>query len=377
MAENSDLERTEPASSRRLEQAREEGQIPHSRELSSFLVLMAGTAGLWTLGPGLAGSIATIVRRGLTVDRNAAFDSEALPHFFLSMTGDALLALIPFFLVLIGAALATPFLLGGFNFSTKAFSPDFTRMSPLKGLGRMFSVNSVAELVKAVLKSLLVASVSVWVMMHQQEAVFSLIGQPIDVGLQSVGQVLIFSALVIVSSLALIAAIDVPYQLWQYYSRLRMTKEEAKQEFKELEGDPQVKGRIRSMQRERARQRMMSAVPKAQVVVTNPTHYAIALQYDEHHPAPRVVAKGAGLIAQKIREIAQANGVPLLEAPPLARALFRHTEIGDLIPPTLYRAVAEVMAYVYQLNHYVANGGFAPVTPADLPVPSELDPGAA
>ncbi len=375
MAEDSDLERTEPASGRRLEQARQEGQIPHSRELSSFLVLMAGTAALWTMGSGLAGSIAGIVRRGLTVDRNAAFDTEALPHLFLSMTGDALVALGPLFLVLIGAAIATPFLLGGFNFSTKAFSPDFTRMSPLKGLGRMFSANSVAELVKAVLKSLLVGSVSVWVMLHQQEAVFSLIGQPIDVGLQSIGHVLLFSTLVIVSSLALIAAIDVPYQLWQYYSRLRMTKEETKQEFKEMEGDPQVKGRIRTMQRERARQRMMSAVPKAQVVVTNPTHYAVALQYDEKHPAPRVVAKGSGLIAQKIREIAQAHGVPLLEAPPLARALFRHTELNDLIPPTLYRAVAEVMAYVYQLNHYAANGGHAPVAPEALPVPPELDPG--
>lgn len=375
MAEDSDLERTEPASGRRLEQAREEGQVPHSRELSSFLVLMAGTAALWIMGPTLADNIARILRRGLTVDRNAAFDTEALPHLFLSMAGDALVAMGPFFLVLIGAALATPFLLGGFNFSSKAFSPDFTRMSPLSGIKRMFSVNSVAELVKAVLKSILVASVAAWVMMHEREAVFALIGQPIDVGLRSISHVVLYSTLVIVASLALIAAIDVPYQLWQYYSRLRMTKEETKQEFKELEGDPQVKGRIRSMQRERARKRMMSAVPQAQVVVTNPTHYAVALQYDDKHPAPRVVAKGSGLIAQKIREIAEAHGVPLLEAPPLARALFRHTEIGDLIPPTLYRAVAEVMAYVYQLNHYIAHGGFAPSAPAELPVPPALDPG--
>ncbi|MDP1634757.1 MAG: EscU/YscU/HrcU family type III secretion system export apparatus switch protein, partial [Gallionellaceae bacterium] len=193
----------------------------------------------------------------------------------------------------------------------------------------------------------------------------------------SVGRTILFSALLIVSSMLLIVAADVPFQLWQYQKKLRMSKEEVRREMKELEGDPQLKARIRSQQREIARRRMMSAVPKAQVVVTNPTHFAVALAYDEKMPAPRVVAKGRGLIAQRIREIAQENGVPLLEAPPLARALYTHTELDDIIPSALYRAVAEVMAYVYQLNHYLAQGGRPPQTPADLPVPAELDPGVA
>ena len=375
MAEESDLERTEPASQRRLEQAREEGQVPQSRELSAFLVLIAGSGALWVTGSWLAGGVAGIVRRGLTLDRAAAFDADALPHALMGLAGDALLALAPLFLVLLVASLAAPFLLGGFHFSTKALTPDFSRLDPLKGFGRMFSAYSVAELVKAVLKSLLVGGIAVWTVMHEKDAMFALIGQPIDAGLYSLGRMLLSSTLSIVAGLALIAAIDVPFQLWQYHSRLRMTKEELRQEHKELEGDPQLKARIRSQQREIARRRMMAEVPKAQVVVTNPTHYAVALQYDEKLPAPRVVAMGRGLIAQKIREVAREHGVPLLEAPPLARALYRSTEIGDVIPAALYRAVAEVMAYVYQLNHYAAHGGRLPSPPAELPVPAELDPG--
>jgi flagellar biosynthetic protein FlhB len=377
VAEDSDLERTEPASSRRLEQAREEGQVPQSRELAAFLVLIAGSGALWVTGSWLAGGIAGIVRRGLTLDRAAAFDADAMPHAFMSMAGDALLALAPLFAVLLVAALAAPFLMGGFNFSTKALMPDFSRLDPLKGFGRMFSTNSVVELVKAVLKSLLVGSIAVWVVMHEKDAMFALIGQPLETGLHSMGRVILSSTMFIAASLALIAAIDVPFQLWQYHSRLRMTKEELRREHKELEGDPQLKARIRSQQREMARKRMMQEVPKAQVVVTNPTHYAVALQYNEDLPAPRVVAMGRGLIAQRIREIAREHGVPLLEAPPLARALYRNSELGDVIPATLYRAVAEVMAYVYQLNHYLAHGGLPPAPPAELPVPAELDPGAA
>jgi flagellar biosynthetic protein FlhB len=377
MAEDSDLERTEPASQRRLEQAREEGQVPQSRELSAFLVLIAGAGLLWATGASVARSMADIVRRGLTLDRAAAFDADAMPHAFLGLAWDALISLAPLFLALMVAALATPFLLGGFNFSSKALQPDFSRLDPLKGFGRMFSANSAAELVKALLKSLLVGTVAIWVVMHEKDALFSLIGQPLEAGLQSIGSVILSSSMSIAAALALIAAIDVPYQLWQYHSRLRMTKEEARQEYKELEGDPQLKARIRSQQREIARKRMMQEVPKAQIVVTNPTHYAVALQYNEDLPAPRVVAMGRGLIAQRIREIAREHGVPLLEAPPLARALYRNSELGDVIPATLYRAVAEVMAYVYQLNHYLAHGGLPPAPPAELPVPAELDPGAA
>jgi flagellar biosynthetic protein FlhB len=375
MADDSDLEKTEPASQRRLEQAREEGQVPQSRELSAFLVLMAGAGALWVTGAWLAQRIGGAVSQGLTFGRAEAFDTAALPALLLGQVQDALLTLAPLLLVLVLAALASAFVLGGLNFTTKALAPDWTRLDPLKGLGRMFSAYSVGELVKAILKALLVGGVVVWVVLHDQEALFALIGQPVETGLHAIARLILFSTLVIVGSMFLIVAADVPFQLWQYYRRLRMTKEEVRKEMKELEGDPQLKARIRSQQREIARRRMMAAVPKAQVVVTNPTHFAVALAYDEKMAAPRVVAKGRGLLAQKIREIAKEHGVPLLEAPPLARALYAHTELEQTIPPALYRAVAEVMAYVYQLSDFLARGGRAPVAPSDLPVPAELDPG--
>ena len=377
MAEDSDLEKTEPASARRLEQAREEGQVPQSRELSAFCVLMAGAGTLWVAGSWLAQRIGGAVSRGLTFDRAAAFDTAALTATFLDLSWEALAAIAPLLLILVAAALAGPFMLGGLNFSSKALALDWTRLDPLKGFGRMVSMQSVGELVKGILKALLVGGVVVWVVLHEKDHLFALMSQPLEAGLQLMGRTILFSTLVIVGSMFLIVAADVPFQLWQYYSKLRMTKEEVRKEMKELEGDPQLKARIRSQQREIARRRMMAAVPKAQVVVTNPTHFAVALAYDEKMPAPRVVAKGRGIIAQRIREIAQEHGVPLLEAPPLARALYAHTEIDDIIPAALYRAVAEVMAYVYQLNAYLARGGKAPVQPAELPVPAELDPGVA
>jgi flagellar biosynthetic protein FlhB len=377
MAEDSDLEKTEPASPRRLEQAREEGQVPQSRELSAFLVLIAGSGALWVTGSWLAQRIAGLVSRGLTLDRSSAFDPSAPTMVLSALAWEALASIGPLLLILMVAALAGPFMLGRLNFSSKALTPDWTRLDPLKGFGRMFSINSVSELVKAIFKSLLVSGVVVWVILNEKDQLFALIGQPIEAGLQSVGRTILFSALMIVASMFLIVAADVPFQLWQYHRKLRMSKEEVRREMKELEGDPQLKARIRSQQREIARRRMMAAVPKAQVVVTNPTHFAVALAYDEKMPAPRVVAKGRGLIAQRIRDIAQEHGVPLLEAPPLARALYAHTELDDIIPSALYRAVAEVMAYVYQLNAYLTRGGRPPQAPAELPVPVELDPGVA
>ncbi len=377
MADDSDLEKTEPASPRRLEQAREEGQVPQSRELSAFLVLITGAGVLWLAGGWMAQRIAGFVSRGLTLDRSAAFAPEAPTTALAAVAWEALASIGPLLLILMVAALAGPIMLGRLNFSSKALAPDWTRLDPVKGFGRMFSINSVSELVKAIFKSLLISSVVVWVILNEKDQLFALIGQPIEAGLHSVGRTILYSALLIVASMLLIVAADVPFQLWQYQRKLRMSKEEVRREMKELEGDPQLKARIRSQQREIARRRMMAAVPKAQVVVTNPTHFAVALAYDENMPAPRVVAKGRGLIAQRIREIAQESGVPLLEAPSLARALYAHTELDDIIPSALYRAVAEVMAYVYQLNAWLAQGGRPPQAPAELPVPAELDPGVA
>ncbi|MBI3525184.1 MAG: flagellar type III secretion system protein FlhB [Betaproteobacteria bacterium] len=380
MAEDSDLERTEPASSSRLEKARQEGRVPQSRELTAFLVLLAGASGFWSMGNWLTQSASGIVRQGLSFGRDAVFDSHALGITLHTQAWQALLLAAPLFLLAALGAVASPTLIGGLVFTPNAMSMDLGRINPLKGLGRIFSMQGVAELIKALLKAALVGGVVYWVVIRQQDELFALLSQPLESGLVSFGHMLQFAILALVGGIALIAAIDVPFQLWQYYSKLRMTKEEVRQEGKEQEGDPQVKARIRSQQRELARKRMMSEVPKADVVVTNPSHYAVALKYDSSNMgAPQVVAKGMNLIAQKIREVAAENGVPLLEAPPLARALYRHSDIGDQIPAALYTAVAEVMAYVYQLNQFLAGGGkglLPPQQPTALPVPSDMDPGA-
>jgi flagellar biosynthesis protein FlhB len=379
LAEDSDLERTEPASGRRIEQARAEGQVPQSRELAAFLVMATGVGGIWALGDWLTHRAGDIIRHGLAFDRRAAFDPEFMGVSFVNLSWEAFTLTAPIFLLTIAAALLTPFAFGGWNFSSKALTPDPMRMDPLRGLKRMFSWQSIAELVKSVLKAFLLGGIIWWVVRHEQDHLFALITQPIDVALSSTGRILVFAALAMVAGLAVIAMIDVPFQLWQYYSRLKMTREELKQEYKEMEGDPQLKARIRSTQREAARRRMMAEVPKADVVVTNPTHFAVALKYDaDRMGAPTVVAKGMNLVAQKIRELAEEHKVPVLEAPPLARALYRHAEIGDQIPATLYTAVAEVMAYVYQLDQYVAGamGLLAPQPPAAIAVPAGLDPGS-
>jgi flagellar biosynthetic protein FlhB len=370
LAEESDLERTEPPSQRRLEKAREEGQVAQSRELVAFLVMAAAVGGFWGLGSWLTQRAGGILRHGLSFGRDAAF---------AELSWEALLLAAPLFLLTVVAALAAPLVLGGWLFSPKALAPNFGRMNPLRGVKRMFSWHSLGELVKAILKALLIGGVIYWVVSRERDQLFALILQPIDTALPAFGQMVIFAAVALVAGLAVIAAIDVPFQLWRYYAGLRMTREELRQEMKELEGDPQLKARIRSQQREMARRRMMAEVPKADVVVTNPTHYAVALKYDrERMGAPQVVAKGMNLVAEKIRSIAAEHHVPVLEAPPLARALHRHTDIGDQIPAALYTAVAEVLAYVYQLGQYVSGGvPQPPMPPSVIAVPAGMDPGEA
>lgn len=379
MAEESDLERTEPASGRRLEKAREEGNLPQSRELMAFLVLAAGVGGLWAMGGWLSSRTTLLLRDGLTLTHDVAFDPTQMFARFTHLAGESLVTLAPLFLLTIAGAIVGPMVIGGWNFTGKPLQLNFAKMDPLQGIKRIFSLQGVAELVKAVLKSLLVGTVIWWVIRHEQDNLFALITMPVEAGAPAMVHELLTASLMIVGGMAILAAIDVPFQLWQYYSRLRMTKEELKQEGKEQEGSPEVKGRIRRQQREAARRRMMQEVPKADVVVTNPTHYAVALKYDsDRMAAPQIVAKGMNLIAANIRELAVQNNVPVLEAPPLARALYKHAEIGDQVPTTLYTAVAEVMAYVYQLSQYLAGvqGMQAPEAPRTIAVPDELDPGA-
>jgi len=374
MAEESDLERTEPASARRLEQAREEGQVPHSRELGAFLVLLAAAGGVWMMGGWLAQRTAAMLRRGLTLDEKLVREPDQMLVRFSDLSWDVLVTYSPLLLAMMVAAIASPFFLNAFVFAPKAVMPNFTRLDPLKGLQRMFSWTGVIELVKAVAKAGLVGGVAAWLIWSERNDIVALMTQPIEVGMASSGHLVAFSFLMLVATMLVIVAVDVPFQLWHYHDKLKMTREELKQEAKEMEGDPHVKGRIRMLQREAARRRMMAAVPTADVIVTNPTHFAVALAYKSGMGAPRVVAKGMGEVARRIRELGAENGVPLLEAPPLARALHRHVELDQEIPGTLYAAVAEALAWVYQLTTWKKSGGQYPVPPQDLPVPAELVP---
>lgn len=375
MAEDSDLEKTEPASPRRLEQAREEGDVPRSRELATCTVLLAAGLGLWMSGDGLIRRLSNMLASGFSFQREHAFDfNQLLVHLGVGLI-DVAIGLAPLVGILVLVALGSPLLIGGWLFSAKSLEPKFSRLNPLSGLGNMFSVRSLVELVKAIGKALLIGSIAWIVVKSQIDEMLALSAEPFASGYAHLGSLLLVGFMSIVSGLVVIALIDAPYQMWHYANKLKMTREEVRQESKESDGDPQVKARIRQMQREMAKRRMMSEVPTADVVVTNPTHYAVALKYTEGKMrAPTVVAKGTDEVAAKIRELAAENKVPLLEAPPLARALYRHTELGDEIPSALYTAVAEVLAYVFQLRAYGKNGGVRPVAPQELDVPPDLDP---
>ncbi|MBR7792515.1 flagellar type III secretion system protein FlhB [Undibacterium sp. FT147W] len=375
MAEDSDLEKTEPASEKRLEQAREEGDVPRSRELSTCTILLAAGGALWAMGGTLVQQLNKNLITGLTLEREAAFDFNLLIGKIGVNLLDVLLAFSPVVLVLLLVALGSPLLIGGWLFSAKALQPNFGRMNPISGLGNMISARAGVELLKAIVKTLLVGSVAWVVIMGQKEAIFGLPLENLHAGIAHVGHMMAVCFMSIVAALVAIAAIDAPYQMWHYANKLKMTHQEVVQESKESNGNPQIKAKIRQQQREMARRRMMTEIPTADVIVTNPTHFAVALKYTEGGGgAPKVVAKGADEVAAKIRELGAEHNVPLLEAPPLARALYKHTELGDEIPEALYAAVAEVLAYVFQLRSYRERGGIRPEEPRELEVPAELDP---
>lgn len=372
---DSDLEKTEQPTGRRLEKAREEGQVARSRELNTYIGLMVGGATLWLMGSTLSQQLIKLVREGMTLDTELAFHTELLLPRLHTMSVETLLAFLPLLLIVLVAAISSPMLLNGWLFTLKPLQPNFEKLNPITGLGRFFSLNSLVELLKAVAKAIVVGGVAAWAIWHNKDGVLMLMSQPLAAAIPQMGSLIWGAFLAIMGGMLLIVAVDVPFQLYEHNKKLMMTKEEIRQEAKETEGNPEVKGRVRSMQREMARRRMMSEIPTADVVVTNPTHFSVALRYSESGMrAPVVVAKGTHLMAAKIREVAKEHGVPILEAPPLARALYKHTELGDSIPEALYTAVAEVLAYVYQLRSYRKGDAAQPEEPHDLPVPPELDP---
>jgi len=370
MAEDSDLERTEPASARKLEQARTRGNIARSRELATFAVLLVSGAAIALTGPYLYENLRSMMRNTLAFGRAEVADTAMMGRSLAEAGYDALWIVLPIAGAVLFAAIAANLLISGWNFTLEAVQAKFDKLNPLSGIKRMFSWTSLVELVKALLKGALIAGVAGWMIWLQREDILSLASEPFEAAMPHFGQITLYTFLAAAAAFALIAAIDVPFQLWNYGKSMRMTKEEVRQENKEMEGDPQIKARIRSLQREAARRRMMQAVPKADVVVTNPMHFAVALQYQEKKmAAPVVVAKGSQLVAERIKELARESRVPIVEAPPLARALHRHVEIGDPIPDSLFTAVAQVLAYVYQLNRQMN-----PALPSDWQVPANLDP---
>ncbi len=375
MAEESDLEKTEPASPRKLEQAREQGDVPRSRELATCTLLLGASGAFWFTGGNMISELNEVLATGLSFDREMAFDMELLLAHAAASIIKLLIAFAPAALILMVVALASPMLIGGWLFSAEALQPNFGRMNPIKGIGNMFSTRSAVELGKAIGKTVLVGWIAWMVIKYEIDAVLALSVEPLKSGMEHLGHLLLVSFIFIVSGLIIIAAVDAPYQMWAHAKKLMMSRQDVRQESKESDGNPEIKAKIRQQQREMARRRMMSEVPTADVVVTNPTHYAVALKYSESgNRAPIVVAKGADEIAAKIREIAAENNIVMMEAPPLARALFRHAELGDEIPEALYIAVAEVLAYVFQLRAYSKNGGSRPKKPGDIDVPPELDP---
>ena len=352
MAETAGQEKTEKATSKKKEDARNKGQVAISREVSSAMVLLASLGFFYFAGSWMFWNLSEIITRVFqnlgTLQFNTINDASV---FSLEVLSRLLAILIPLLLPLAILGLAANILQVGFKFSTEAISPKFNKLNPISGMKRLVSLKAFVELAKSILKLLFIGTIAYVLVKSDMEAFPLLIHQ-------EVGQILIFIARVslkisffVCLALVVLAVLDFLYQRWQHEKDLKMTKQEVKDEQKQTHGDPKVKGRIRSMQLEMARRRMMEAVPEADVVITNPTHLAIAIKFSaEEMMAPVVLAKGAGHVAQRIKEIAAEHQVPLVEDKPLAQALFKMVELGDYIPAELYRAVAEVLAYVYRLK---------------------------
>jgi flagellar biosynthetic protein FlhB len=352
MPESAGQERTEKATGKKRTDARRKGQVAQSREVSSVMILMtslgifyfAGSWMFWNLSELIGGIYQNIgTLRFKDVNDASAFSLEIL-YLFLTV-------LLPFLLPIAIVGLIANIMQVGFQISTEAMALKLSKLNPISGMKRLASLKSLVELGKSIIKILFIGSIVYLLMKSDMQKFPSLIQQ-------EVGQILVFIARVslkicffVCLAMIVLALLDYIYQRWQYEQDLKMTKQEVKDEQKQSYGDPQVKSRIRAVQMEMARRRMMEAVPQADVVITNPTHLAIALKFDAREMiAPRVLAKGSGHIAQRIREIAVDNQIPLVEEKPLARALYKMVEIGDYIPAELYRAVAEVLAYVYRLK---------------------------
>ena len=372
MADDSDLEKSEQPTDSKLKKAKEKGQIPRSRELTSLMILLVGIMLFWIMGTHFVSKLKAIIQQAMLVAHRTDDDKQIIFNLINLLTA-GFWAILPIFVGLVIVAIIAPLSVGGLLFSLQSIKPNLGKLNPISGFKRLFSLRIFSELFKSILKVVLIAFAAALFLIHQFPNMLALPSMYLNNALSQVMQLLIYASLLIVLALIPMVGFDIFYQIWSNLKKLKMSKQEVKDEFKEQEGNPQIKGRIRQMQQAIARRRMMKDVPKANVIVTNPTHYAVALQYDEKTmSAPKILAKGTDNIASRIKQIAQEHQIPQLEAPPLARALYRHGEIGKSIPAELYAAVAQILAWVYQLKRWHRDGGEKPLKPTNLSIPESL-----
>ncbi|MDF0731888.1 flagellar biosynthesis protein FlhB [Pseudomonas entomophila] len=376
MAESeSGQDKTEEPTDKRKRDAREKGEVARSKELNTVALTLAGAGALLAFGGHLAQTLMDLMRMNFTLSREVLVDERSMGMFLMASGKMALWAVQPVLILLFVIAFVSPIVLGGFLFSGSLLQPKFSRMNPLAGIKRMFSLNSLTELLKAIAKFFVILVVALVVLSNDRQALLAIANEPLEQAIIHSLQVVGWSALWMAAGLLLIAAVDVPFQLWQAHNKLKMTKQEVRDEYKDSEGKPEVKQRIRQLQREASQRRMMAAVPEADVIITNPTHYAVALKYDPEKggAAPLLLAKGTDFLALKIREIGVEHKVQILESPALARAIYYSTELEHEIPAGLYLAVAQVLAYVFQIRQYRAGKGKRPEPlKPDLPIPPDL-----
>lgn len=363
-----------PASSRKITEARREGQVARSRDLAHFAAIGAGGALLAALLPQLTAALRALLEGGLTFDATQLADPGAMTSVLATLAGGMLAIVAPLGLATLAAAIAAGLLSGGWNFTWQPLAPKFGKLNPLAGLGRIVSKQQLGETLKACLLAGVLLAVGGGYLWLQFGGFVALAAMPLPTALAASASLLQAGLVLLLLALAVFALVDVPLQRLMLLNRLKMSHDEAKKELKDAEGNVEIKGKIRARMRAMANRRMFAAVPQADLVVMNPTHYAVALKYEEGAmAAPKVVAKGADLIALRIRDLAAEARVPVLQAPPLARALYAHTEVDQEVPAALFAAVAQVLAWVYQLRGMTAAAA-ANVPPPRVSVPAELDP---
>jgi flagellar biosynthesis protein FlhB len=375
MAESeSGQDKTEDPTDKRKKDAREKGEIARSKELNTVIIMIVGAAGLLAFGGSMAEMMMQLMRDNFTISRAALMEERSMSLMLMASGKAALMSVAPLLVALTIAALVGPISLGGWLFAAGSLAPKFSRLNPLAGIKRMFSVKALIELLKSFAKFFIVLVVAVMVLKKDKDDLLAIAHEPLEMAVIHSLQLVGWSTLWMAMALLIIAAVDVPVQLWDAHKKLLMTKQEVRDEHKDSEGRPEVKQRIRQLQREMSQRRMMAAIPQADVIITNPTHYAVALKYDaDKGGAPILLAKGSDFIALKIREIAAQHQILLLESPALARSIYYSTELEQEIPAGLYLAVAQVLAYVYQIRQFHAGRGKRPAPLSDdLPIPPDL-----